>query len=393
MKSYQPIKHADDSPAGSSLRCEIASGTGNGLEPGALQELAKATAKADKQVLCLLLRLVPRLLRDPGGLEQIHMSANIRRRRWQGVVDSTGVILDASSVVDIQRCLSEIEQCTTSSWPFSRNYLRDRGILRAWAIYAHTFDGKIYGTSRQQRRHDFVNMVPPDSDGMTSYLESDNLLQAVALWICTASEEGQLTDEDLSVLQVRFETMDSLSRYESISKHHPQRRSPTWLETALQVRRHRQRAAKQVHGSIMPGSNSTVLMMWATFLFSFVAVLPTFALGWRASGPLPGTTNDADFWFSVQGCCMSFLSLLTMIIPMWTDGLLGGGKEWITWLVLSIALLCTVAAPIAYLWVPTQWSAFLMTVAGSIQAWITVQIAFVARSAPKKLRDRDMKLD
>ena len=52
---------------------------------------------------------------------------------------------------------------------------------------------------------------------------------------------------------------------------------------------------------------------------------------------------------------------------------------------MVVAALCTVTAPVVYLYAPTAWSAFLATVAGSIQAWMTVRIAFVARKAPMKM--------
>ena len=287
-------------------------------------------------------------------------------------------------VSEISNIYHLLEACRTDRQRFSRNYIRDTGILKHWNyLRSDIFD--------------------EDSPNAINYLDITRILSEIERVIIplprllkAAATDKCLHEDDLRTMEGRWMAIDDMvAAIDRWDVNLYDRITPAWPEIAVSLRKlaFRGPSATFVETPVTTEKDWTSTMMWATFLLSVVAGFPTFALGWQHSGTAKGTTSDADFWFLLQSCGMSLLGLLTMAIPMWTDDLLGNVHSWLTWSFVATACLCTVVAPPVYLFASTYWSAFLMTVVGSIQAWVTVQMAFVARLAPKKARETDLKLD
>lgn len=86
---------------------------------------------------------------------------------------------------------------------------------------------------------------------------------------------------------------------------------------------------------------------------------------------------------------MTLLSLATLGIPIWKRQALPS-QSWIwTWGIIAIAVACAIVAPVMYIFVPTEWSAYMAIVAGIIQVFVTLQIALVADSAGAKVIKKD----
>lgn len=113
--------------------------------------------------------------------------------------------------------------------------------------------------------------------------------------------------------------------------------------------------------------------LWLT-VFATLSNIATFALAYSYSTPGPGTFKDADFWLLLQGSIMQWFSLLIASSALWDKTTL---PRW-SWLVPTIfALICSVIAIPLYLLVPTAWSALATTIGSAVQAFMTVQLAFV----------------
>ena len=113
-----------------------------------------------------------------------------------------------------------------------------------------------------------------------------------------------------------------------------------------------------------------------------IVSLPTFALAVQLSPHAPGTTLDADFWFLIQACSMQILGLLIVGIPMWKGKALSGQGWYWTWACIGLATGCTIAAPLVYCKLRTEWSSFLVIVAGATQAFVTLQVTLIADLGP-----------
>ncbi|KAL6722242.1 hypothetical protein ACLMJK_001349 [Lecanora helva] len=120
-----------------------------------------------------------------------------------------------------------------------------------------------------------------------------------------------------------------------------------------------------------------------------LANIPTAAMGWRYSSHKPGTTKDADFWFLLQSSCVALASLVTLGIPIWRRRSLPG-QSWLwTWAKLAIAALCACMAPVCYIFLPTEWSQYVIMASGIIQAFVTLEIALVAEGTGAKVVKQD----
>ncbi|KAB8342798.1 hypothetical protein FH972_022396 [Carpinus fangiana] len=138
---------------------------------------------------------------------------------------------------------------------------------------------------------------------------------------------------------------------------------------------------------VLNSANAAIpsIMMWATFVATVVCSLPTFALGWQHSTHGHGTTQDSDFWFLVQSSIMQFLGTLTVAIPTHLDTNLFGTARWFTWIALCLTSMCSIVAPVLYLHLPTEWSQLVSIMGGSIQAFVTLQLALAVGERPKAL--------
>ena len=339
------------------LSCEIASRDGPRLGDDLLEDLATTLSQADILILGCI-------------------AAHLQR----GVPDMSLHEI-AMCQVDIEGSIKQIEECRIGRQNFSRNYLRDRGMLKYWRQHF-----QVHKDSFLSLRDTPQEAVAKErATGRMTQLESCMKdLEGVLVFVV---EKGLLNDEDKAVIRGRYVILDELiATCQYFYK--TERIAPSWPQVASSLRQAQKKSLSILNPCPESGQDWTGIIMWSTFLLSVIAGFPTFALGWQHSGPNQGTTSDADFWFLLQSCSMSLLGLLTMAIPMWTDDSLGGAHAWLTWSFVAIACLCTVVAPPVYLSAPTYWSAFLMTIVGSIQAWVTMQMAFVARMAPRKARAR-----
>ncbi len=86
---------------------------------------------------------------------------------------------------------------------------------------------------------------------------------------------------------------------------------------------------------------------------------------------------------------MTLLNFATLSIPVWRRQALPGHSWTWTWGFIAIAAVCAIVAPALYIFVPTEWSAYMAIVAGIIQAFVTLQIALVADSAGAKAIKKD----
>jgi hypothetical protein len=121
-------------------------------------------------------------------------------------------------------------------------------------------------------------------------------------------------------------------------------------------------------------------MLWLAFSVTVISTIPTCALGWRYSDHLPGSTGEADFWFLVQNSCMGVLNLSILALPLIKEKVLSD-YLWIqlwTWGYLLLGILSALMAPMAYIYMPTEWSAYMSVLFGIIQVAVTWQIAVLA---------------
>ena len=130
--------------------------------------------------------------------------------------------------------------------------------------------------------------------------------------------------------------------------------------------------------------------MWSTFSVIVGIAIPTTALGWQYSNHKPGTPKDADFWFLIQSCSMALLSLLTLAFSMWKgedlpDKIAHTGVH----LFMSAGAVSAFIAPILYLFIPTEWSAFLNIFAGAVQAFATLRLALAAEGTTPSHKKRN----
>lgn len=126
-----------------------------------------------------------------------------------------------------------------------------------------------------------------------------------------------------------------------------------------------------------------VLLMWSAFMATLLTAIPTIALGYRSSPHIHGSSADADFWFLLQNCAMTFLGLAIMILPTFQAQSLPRLIKTTLWIWLGFATTCCVVAPITYLYLPTEWSQCLIVISGAIQIFVTLQVSLTAAEGAK----------
>ena len=75
---------------------------------------------------------------------------------------------------------------------------------------------------------------------------------------------------------------------------------------------------------------------------------------------------------------MALLSLFTMALPMGKGTNLPKASSTMLWIFMGAGAISAIAAPVSYLYLPTEWSSLVNIVAGAIQAFATLQIALAA---------------
>ncbi|OCK92090.1 uncharacterized protein K441DRAFT_640740 [Cenococcum geophilum 1.58] len=117
---------------------------------------------------------------------------------------------------------------------------------------------------------------------------------------------------------------------------------------------------------------ATVMILFAVIL----AAIPGYK-AWQYSPRKPGTIQDADFWFVVQGSMMQLVGLLTIILPLTLSGRLLIQRWFWTWLLVGVSFSCSVAPIPVYLYFPTEWSATVAFLGSAAQAFVTLQALFI----------------
>ena len=131
-----------------------------------------------------------------------------------------------------------------------------------------------------------------------------------------------------------------------------------------------------------------IILIWSAFTATLLTGIPTMALGWRSSPHKQGNPADADFWFLLQNCAMTFLGLIIMILPTFKAQRLPRLTRTTLWVWIGFAILCVVVAPIAYLYLPTEWSQCLIMISGAIQIFVTLQVSLTAAEGAKETHEK-----
>lgn len=129
-------------------------------------------------------------------------------------------------------------------------------------------------------------------------------------------------------------------------------------------------------------------LMWSAFTATLLTAIPTMALGWRFSPHIQGSPADADFWFLLQNCAMTFLGLVIMILPTFQAQRLPRLTKTALWIWIGFATACVVVAPVAYLYLPTEWSQCLIMISGAIQIFVTLQVSLTAAEGAKETHEK-----
>lgn len=113
------------------------------------------------------------------------------------------------------------------------------------------------------------------------------------------------------------------------------------------------------------------IILWLVVVSCAVAPAPLFALAYTRSLHLPGTANDADFWFLVQATLVQVQGLVVSALLERKRGRL---PSWRWAIPAAIAGACSIGAIPFYLTVPREWSSFLSLVAGTTQSFMILQL-------------------
>jgi hypothetical protein len=114
------------------------------------------------------------------------------------------------------------------------------------------------------------------------------------------------------------------------------------------------------------------LILWITFFSTIVCGGPMLAYAWNFSDHQPGSRAEEDFFFLLQGSIMQFFGLVVSVISLAKNKSVPVAV-WASPSVLTLVL--TVVSPSLYCFVPKWWSSFCTLVAGSIQAFLVLQLA------------------
>jgi hypothetical protein len=96
------------------------------------------------------------------------------------------------------------------------------------------------------------------------------------------------------------------------------------------------------------------------------------AYAWNYSDHQPGTWVEEDFFFLLQSSIMQIFGLAVTGITLSRSK----SVPVVAWALPSIfAMATTLVSPVLYCFVPKWWSSFCTIVAGSIQAFMVLQLA------------------
>ncbi len=121
----------------------------------------------------------------------------------------------------------------------------------------------------------------------------------------------------------------------------------------------------------------TSSLMWLTFIATVVVSFPLFMLALQNSPHVPGSTADADFWLLIQSSAMTMFNLAVLLMPVQKTISRSKYVSYLISIFTTFALLCAIAAPAAYPFMPTEWSFFLSVAAGLVQFFMTLQLAVI----------------
>jgi hypothetical protein len=116
---------------------------------------------------------------------------------------------------------------------------------------------------------------------------------------------------------------------------------------------------------------ATTFILWLVVFSCAVAPAALFALGYSRSLHLPGTADDADFWFLIQATLVQVQGLVVSALLERKRGRL---PRWRWAIPAVIAAICSIMAIPLYLSVPKEWSSFLSLVAGITQSFMILQL-------------------
>ena len=365
-----------------------------------LEELALELAKADKVIVDFNMLYLK--FSDPNSawstrLEKL-LIPSVALRRLRRVA------------MELPSCRQQLEACISGSQDFHRDYLSAKGLLEYWNIHRSVqkamidestvkpgimkadvgsmfgFKGnllkQIYGATMN-----IANVaLTPEGIINPQFEQLEATLQPLKRQLEAAIKHHLLTDEQKSLIGDRYTVLDDIFRsLESArSSRVFARKTPSWP-----------RIAEQIGLSVTrkDSTDRTSFMMWATVIFSSIGSLPTFALGLKYSKPDPGKSDEADFWFLLQTCSTSLLSLLTLAISLQQNNILCGSNKIAAWGSIIVATSCVIAAPILYLSTPTAWGILMIIIAGIFQAWLVVHIAIEVQYQKSSKKGEDIKTD
>jgi hypothetical protein len=116
---------------------------------------------------------------------------------------------------------------------------------------------------------------------------------------------------------------------------------------------------------------------------TLLAMIPL-PFAWNASNSTPGTTSDADYSLLIQSTIMTILGIFIGVFPTFRQV---RSSVTIWGQIYAIAgLVCAIAAIPMYTLLPTMWSALVNFISQMVQAYMTLQLAFVAERPTPHLK-------
>ncbi|KAB8360836.1 hypothetical protein FH972_024570 [Carpinus fangiana] len=313
-------------------------------------------------------------------IERILMEAIENRLRWAGLPEA---IAPASTLIlmpKIRKFVSEHEQIRLGLRGVHKTYLANRDMLKIWRE-AELFVMKVLHDSGDAKTA--VNELKEMMEHIENIsVDLPNLISATLM-------AGPLDTQILKVIKDKISELDMITR-KCVRSSSFQSKRLTWPHIVGSISLNNLRASLGTKAK--PMNSDAVLhddrrrlvlgwkvstIMWLNFTSTTVCTLPAVAVGWQHSEHLAGTVKDADFWFLLQSCIMQVSNTLTVAVLLQNDHNLLGVQRWYTAGAMSGVVICSPASLIAYCFLTTEWSALLNVLAGSIQAFVTLQLALM----------------